>query len=236
MGSPRARARGRGRARGVRKRRHRASTLSPQATPPGGPVQTVSDRRRRPTTASSPRVRTFPLPKTPHAVRLDELAVGAHDPGSAEAPMRSRAAPSTSRPIRLPSADRFGEEAGDLIVTTQHWAAYQKAAEALAALVADDAAALDKLLPAAAKSGDTAARVAAFVVGLPAARLPASPSRRRRSPTSIAAGEARRCERERRRPVRRAREVDPHGDPPVAEASLSHQPRRGRSRRTDARA
>lgn len=61
------------------------------------------------------------------------------------------------------SPDRFGFELGDLIVTTQHWAAYQKAAEALAALVAEDVASLDKLLPAAAKSGDTAARIEAFV-------------------------------------------------------------------------
>jgi len=138
-----------------------AATSLPQATPPAGLVQTVASTPT-PDDCVQPACQDFPLPKTPHAVRLtspqwertikDLLKLDALPGNSVDFP---------SDPV--PSADRFGEEAGDLIVTTQHWAAYQKAAEALAALVTDDASALDKLLPAAAKSGDTATRVSAFV-------------------------------------------------------------------------
>lgn len=63
------------------------------------------------------------------------------------------------------AAEKFGNEAGDLIVTTTHWAAYQKAAETLATFVSEDPSALDRILPADAKAGDTTARMQAFVKG-----------------------------------------------------------------------
>jgi hypothetical protein len=124
-----------------------------------------------------PACQDAPLTPTPHAVRLtspqwertmrDLLKLGALPGSSIGFPADPASTP-----------DRFGGEAGDLIVTTQHWAAYQKAAEALSALVADDPLALAKILPAAAKTGVTAARIAAFVADfLPRAyRRPVTPA------------------------------------------------------------
>lgn len=138
-----------------------AETMLPQATPPAGTTQTVASTPT-PEDCIEPACQLFPLAATPHAVRLtspqwertiqDLLKLDAQPGNSVDFP---------SDPVA--SADRFGSEAGDLIVTTQHWAAYQKAAEALATLVTDDATALAKILPVAAQSGDTAARVSAFV-------------------------------------------------------------------------
>ncbi len=123
-------------------------------TPPGSAAT--------PADCVQPACQVFPLAPTPHAVRLtnpqwertirDLLLLAALPGNSVDFP---------SDPAS--SADRFGSEAGDLIVTTQHWAAYQKAAEALAELVTSDAVALAKILPAAAKTGDTSTRVSAFV-------------------------------------------------------------------------
>ena len=135
--------------------------LAQPAAPTPVFVQTVAPTPT-PDDCVQPACQDFPLPKTPHAVRLtssqwertikDLLVLDALPGNSVDFPSDPAA-----------SADRFGSEAGDLIVTTQHWAAYQKAAEALSALVTGDAAALDKILPAGAKTGDTSARVAAFV-------------------------------------------------------------------------
>jgi hypothetical protein len=137
-----------------------AGASLPEAQPPAA-VQNVTDTPT-PEDCIQPACQDFPLAKTPHAVRLtsaqwertiqDLLKLSALPGNSVDFP---------SDPASSP--DRFGSEAGDLIVTTQHWAAYQKAAESLAALVTDDASALDKIVPDAAKAaGDTTARIAAF--------------------------------------------------------------------------
>jgi hypothetical protein len=137
-----------------------ASASLPEAQPPAA-VQNVTDTPT-PEDCIEPACQDFPLPKTPHAVRL----TSAQWERTIQDLLELSAAPGSS--VDFPSdpassPDRFGSEAGDLIVTTQHWAAYQKAAESLAALVTGDSASLDKILPVAAKSGDTNARVAAFV-------------------------------------------------------------------------
>ena len=151
------------------------TSLAQPAAPTPGVVATVGSTPK-PDDCVQPACQDFPLPQTPHAVRLtssqwertirDLLVLDALPGNSVDFP---------SDPV--PSADRFGSEAGDLIVTTQHWAAYQKAAEALSALVTGEAASLDKILPAAAKTGDTSVRVAAFVAAfLPRAyRRPVTP-------------------------------------------------------------
>ena len=61
------------------------------------------------------------------------------------------------------SGGDFGRDASTLVVGSVLWHEYRDAALAAASLVVDDTAALDKLLPAAAKTGDTSARVRAFV-------------------------------------------------------------------------
>ena len=133
----------------------------PRATPPGDPPVTTVDT---PPTDDciQPACQTFPLPASPHAVRLTGMQWERTIRDLLKLPML----PGNSvdfPPDAVASADRFGSEAGDLIVTTQHWAAYQKAAESLSSLIVDDAAALDAILPAAAKAGDQTARIAAFV-------------------------------------------------------------------------
>lgn len=87
------------------------------------------------------------------------------------------------------SADHFGTESGDVVITTSHSKAFQKAAEDLATLVVDDPIALAKILPAGAVSGTTAARVQAFVTDfLPRAyRRPVTPTEIAKA---IALGEA----------------------------------------------
>jgi len=117
-----------------------------------------------------------PLPPSTHVTRLtrsqwertmkDLLRLPAEPGNSVEFPVD----PSVS-------ADHFGTEAGDVVVTTTHAKAFEKAAEALAALVVDDPVALDRLLPAAAKSGDTGPRIQAFLADfLPRAyRRPVTP-------------------------------------------------------------
>jgi hypothetical protein len=137
-----------------------AQTTLPNVQPPG--TAQVTSQGPAPDDCVAPACQDIPLPVSAHAVRLtspqwertmrDLLKLSA-EPGNSV----------TFTPDPVSSPDRFGYEAGDLIVTTEQWAKYQAAAEALAALVVDDSAALDKILPAAAKSGDTAARIAAFV-------------------------------------------------------------------------
>jgi hypothetical protein len=124
---------------------------------PGAP-----DASAGPGDCVEPACQDVPLGTSAHAVRLtssqwertvrDLLKLSALPGNSVTFP-----------PDPVASADRFGSEAGDLIVTTQHWAAYQKAAEALADLVVGDANALDALVPAGAKAGELTARVTAFV-------------------------------------------------------------------------
>ena len=126
----------------------------------GEPGPAATTRQTPPADCVEPACQLFPLAPSPHAVRLTtiqwkrtvrDLLKLSTLPGSPVVDFP---------PDPAASADRFGSEAGDLIVTTQHWAAYQKAAEAL---VSDDSFALDSLLPAAAKSGDQTTRIAAFV-------------------------------------------------------------------------
>jgi Protein of unknown function (DUF1592)/Protein of unknown function (DUF1588)/Protein of unknown function (DUF1595)/Protein of unknown function (DUF1587) len=135
----------------------------PEATTPGSPPVEVKETPA--VDCVEPACQSFPLPPSAHAVRLtamqwertvrDLLKLPTVPGSSVEFP-----------PDAVASADRFGSEAGDLIVTTQHWAAYQKAAEQLSSLVVDDDNALSLLLPDAAKdvSVETATRVHAFVV------------------------------------------------------------------------
>ena len=136
----------------------------PRATPPG-PAQVTTDNTDAgpPPNCIAPACQDFPLPVSPHAVRLTSIQWERTIRDLLQLPML----PGNSidfPPDPVASADKFGSEAGDLIVTTQGWAAYQKAAESLADLIATDAAALDKLLPAASKAGgDTTVRVTAFV-------------------------------------------------------------------------
>src|SRR4051812_24004964 len=132
----------------------------PKTTPPG-PPQVTNDK---PTTEDciQPACQTFPLPVSPHAVRLTNPQWERTVRDLLKLPMlpgNSAAFPTDP----APTSDRFGSEASGLVVTTEHWIAYQTAAEALAELVVDDANAVDALLPDAAKSGDTAPRIAAFV-------------------------------------------------------------------------
>ncbi len=133
----------------------------PEAAVPG-PASTTTQTPPVPADCVEPACQTFPLAASPHAIRLtsiqwertvrDLLKLATLPGNSVDFP-----------PDPVASADRFGSEAGDLIVTTQHWAAYQKAAEALGQLITDDPFALDTILPEAAKSGDQAPRIAAFV-------------------------------------------------------------------------
>jgi len=133
----------------------------PEATLPGpvgvGVQETPSD-------CVQPACQSFPLAPSAHAVRL----TGVQWERTARDLLKLPMLPGNSvefPPDAAASADRFGSEAGDLIVTTQHWAAYQKAAEQLASLIVGDATALDALLPAASKdvTADTAVRVKAFL-------------------------------------------------------------------------
>ncbi|CAN5858248.1 hypothetical protein BH11MYX4_BH11MYX4_21390 [soil metagenome] len=133
----------------------------PEAAPSGPPAVEVKET---PIDCVEPACQAFPLPVSAHAVRLtsmqwertvrDLLKLSLLPGLSVEFP-----------PDAVASSDRFGSEAGDLIVTTQHWAAYQKAAEQLATLIVDDESALGLLLPDAAKdaSADVALRIKAFV-------------------------------------------------------------------------
>ena len=111
-----------------------------------------------------PACQAFPLPVSAHAVRLTSIQWERTVRDLLKLPML----PGNSvefPPDAVASADRFGSEAGDLIVTTQHWAAYQKAAEQLSSLIVDDATALDALLPDASKdvASATDLRLKAFV-------------------------------------------------------------------------
>ena len=103
------------------------------------------------------------LALSPHAVRLTH----AQWENTVRDLLRLPAAPgfSTSFPVDpAPSGEDFGRDSSNLVVATRAlWQAYRDAAEALAKRVGDDPIAIDKLLPDAAKSGDTTTRVRAFV-------------------------------------------------------------------------
>ncbi len=130
--------------------------IGPGASPEGGTSTPPDD-------CVAPACDSFPLPASAHAVRLTAIQWERTVRDLLKLPML----PGNSiefPPDAVANADRFGSEAGDLIVTTQYWAAYQKAAESLAGLIVDDETALGALLPDAAKdtSADTAVRVKAF--------------------------------------------------------------------------
>ena len=201
-----------------------AATSLPQATPPAGPVQTVASTPT-PDDCVQPACQDFPLPKTPHAVRLtspqwertikDLLKLDALPGNSVDFP--SDPVPSR-RPLRRRGrrSDRHDPALGR-VPEGRRGARRARHRRRRGARQAP---------PRGRQVGRHRRPRLGLRVGLPAACLPAprhaegDRGRRRRR-------RGRRCERERRRPVPRAREVDPHGDPPVAEASLSHQPRRG---------
>ena len=139
----------------------------PKATAPV-PVQGTTDEKGdagTPNSCIDVACQDFPLPPSPHAVRLTSAQWERTIRDLLKLPML----PGNSMdfpPDPVASADKFGSEAGDLIVTTQHWAAYQKAAESLADLIVTDNAALGALLPsgiAQDDTKDTSLRIAAFV-------------------------------------------------------------------------
>lgn len=113
--------------------------------------------------ATAPACKRVPLPENAHALRLT------HEQweNSVRDLLRLPSAPGLSAafpkdPVAPP--DKYARDAGSLIVSSELWREYQRAAEALAALVTDDASQLDKILPAAAKDGqgDVATRFRAF--------------------------------------------------------------------------
>lgn len=117
-----------------------------------------------------------PLPPSPHAVRLTHKQWES----TTRDLLRMPAAPglSTSFPADpVPPPDQFGSASGSLVVSSALWYEYQRAAETLAKLIVTDATALDRLLPVGAKTGDTNARIEAFVTDfLPRAyRRPVTP-------------------------------------------------------------
>lgn len=125
------------------------------------PVQVVTEKPT-PQDCIPPACQVFPLPASAHALRLtnpqwertvrDLLKLDVLPGNSSKFP-----------PDPVSSPDRFGSEAGDLVFSSAHWTPYQTAAEDLAKLVVGEPTYLDKVLPEAAKSGDQAARISAFV-------------------------------------------------------------------------
>lgn len=124
-----------------------------------------------------PACQKVPLPPSTHATRLTR----SQWEKTMRDLLRLPAEPGLSSTFPVDpsvSADHFGTEAGDVVVTTSHAKAFQKAAEDLAALVVDDPIALARILPPGATSGTTSARVQAFVTDfLPRAfRRPVTPA------------------------------------------------------------
>lgn len=153
---------------------------SPLVNGPGG-VDGEDEHGLNPSGAQSlcipPACQNVPLPVSTHATRLTKLQ-WEHTMRDL---LRLPAEPGLSSTFPVdPSvgSDHFGTEAGDVVVTTSHSKAFQKAAEDLAARVVDDPIALARILPAGATSGTTAARVNAFVTDfLPRAfRRPVTPA------------------------------------------------------------
>jgi hypothetical protein len=127
---------------------------APSAAEPGPPSA--------PDGCVPPGCQDLPLPASPHVARLTNVQWE----NTVRDLLRLDTATGLSSTFPAdptPSADGFGRDATDLVVGTILWHEYRQAAEAAASLVVDDAAALDRLLPAAAKGGDTAPRVRAFV-------------------------------------------------------------------------
>jgi len=137
------------------------------AAPPSGETEPTPDDLDAPSLTNAshciePACEKVPLPPSEHALRLTKTQW--------ERTMRDLlqlpAEPGLSSGFPVdPSvgSDHFGTEAGDVVVTTTHAKAFESAAEELAKLVVDDPVALDRILPPAAKAGDVAARVQAFV-------------------------------------------------------------------------
>ena len=123
-----------------------------------------------------PACQKVPLPASTHATRLTKIQCE----HTMKDLLRLTAEPGLSSTFPVDpsvSADHFGTEAGDIVVTTSHGKAFQKAAEDLATLVVDDPIARARILPAGAASGTVAARITAFVTDfLPRAyRRPVTP-------------------------------------------------------------
>ncbi|MBX3190888.1 MAG: DUF1592 domain-containing protein [Labilithrix sp.] len=127
-----------------------------------------------------PACESVPLQRSHHALRLTK----AHWERTMRDLLKLPAEPGSS--VDFPpdpggDTEHFGTEAGDLVVTSSHWRAFQNAAEQLAVLVAETPANLDKILPEAAKTGPIDQRVTAFVTDF----LPRA-YRRAVTPTEIA--------------------------------------------------
>ncbi len=118
-----------------------------------------------PTDCIEPACKVMALPRSPHAVRLTH----AQWENTVRDLLHLQAAPgfSTSFPADpAPSGEEFGLDSANLVVATHAiWQAYRDAAEALALRMVEDPAAIDKILPAAAKTGrgDIHTRLRAFV-------------------------------------------------------------------------
>lgn len=153
--------------------------------------------------ATAPACKRVPLPENAHALRLT------HEQweNSVRDLLRLPSAPGLSAafpkdPVAPP--DKYARDAGSLIVSSELWREYQRAAEALAALVTDDASQLDKILPAAAKDGqgDVATRFRASVRSPPTSSVARTAARRSRRSSPTPPRWATRSPRRRRAPIR----------------------------------
>jgi hypothetical protein len=107
----------------------------------------------------------LPLPASAHVVRLTH----SEWEGTTRDLLRLPAAPGLSSSFPTdpaPPSDQFGTDSASLIVVNDLWREYRRAAETLADLVVSDPAAVERLLPPAAKTGSVNDRVRAFVADL----------------------------------------------------------------------
>jgi Protein of unknown function (DUF1592)/Protein of unknown function (DUF1588)/Protein of unknown function (DUF1595)/Protein of unknown function (DUF1587) len=98
-----------------------------------------------------------PLPPSAHAIRLSHVQWE----NSTRDLLKLSALSALSS--AFPADPAGGADEGSLLVDGPLWKEYQRAAEVFGAQIANDAAALDRILPAAAKTGDVAARTRAFL-------------------------------------------------------------------------
>jgi hypothetical protein len=146
-----------------------ADTSLPRPTAPSGPATTPTPETPVPTDP--------PLPPSAHVLRLTHPQWE----NSVRDLLRLDVAPGLSTGFLddpSPAAAEFGLDSSTLAVDPVLWVEYRDAAEAAAVRAVDDPVAFDRLLPDAAKVGDTDARVRAFVTEfLPRAyRRPVTPA------------------------------------------------------------
>lgn len=109
-----------------------------------------------------PALPDLPLPESPHVLRLTDLQWENTVRDLLRLPGATGLS-STFPSDPTASGGDFGQDASTLVVGSVLWHEYRDAALAAASLVVDDAGALDRLLPATAKTGAVTARVRAFV-------------------------------------------------------------------------